>query len=175
MTSLADKIAKRRQQAGVGSTTVPESHKKQTHSLPIGERINQIIDTLKLVDYDQFRVAEELYGILTDSNISRLELSKKIGKTQGWISKKLALFSAPDDIQHKIKKGELAATSYYNTTAERVKKITISRSQAVAVAKLFGDIAIKHGLVIELSKKPTKTEILAAFSRVKDIRGVVLK
>jgi len=175
MTSLADKIQKRRQQAGVGPATVPESHKKNTQSLPLSERIEKLVDRIKNIGYEPIVLAEELNDILTNSKLTQIELAKRIGVTQGWISKNLSLLTASSDIQDKIKKGELAATSYYNTTAERIKKITISRSQAVAIAKLFGDIATKHGLVIELSKKPTKTEILAALARVKDIKRAVLK
>lgn len=175
MTSLADKIQKRRQQAGVGPATAPEAHKKNTQSLPLNERIEKIVASIKDGGYDPIVLAEELNNILTDSKLTQIQLAKKLGVTQGWISKNLSLLNASSGIQEKIKKGELAATSYYNTTAESVKKITISRSQAVAIAKLFGEIAIKHGIVIELSKKPTKTEILAALSRVKDIKRAVLR
>lgn len=173
--SLKEKIRQRQLKAGIVSATSCVVPKKQEPSLPLGERISKIVETIKLADYDHFRIAEELNDILCEDKISRSELSKKLHKTQGWITKKLALLSAPQEDQDKIKKGELAATNYYKSSIGLAKKLTLTRKQADEIARLFRDISIKFGLNIELSKKPTKAEVMAAFSRVKDIRRAVLK
>jgi len=175
MTSLADRIKQRRQQSGVTPALPTELQKKQTQSLPLGERINKILETLKLRNYDQVALAEELRNILSDNKISCIDLAKKINKSQSWVSKRLAILSAPVEIQHKIRSGELAVNGYYESSAERVKKFTMLRKQAIDHAKLFRDIGIKFGLNIELSQKPSNKEINAAFARIKEIRSAILK
>lgn len=173
MTNLADKIRQRRQQAGITSPAAPDTAKKQASTLPLPERIDKIIQTLNLRNCDQIEVAEELEGIL--ANISQIELAKRIGKTQGWISQKIALLTAPDDMREKIRRGELSPSRYYRSVAERDKKLLIPRKQAIEIAKAFRDMGIKYGLAIELSPKPTNKEIITAFHRAQSVKKAVLK
>ena len=147
--NLADRIKKRREAAGITSPAA----RVESAGLPLQERIDKLAEVIKFIGYDRLLVAEELSGILSENSISRMQLSKRLNRTQGWISRKLALLTAP---------------------GERSKKITISRSQAVEVAKTFRDIGIKYGIYIELSQKPTKAEILAAINRAKAIKSAVL-
>jgi len=148
--SLADRIKKRREGVGI---TAPAA-RVETAGLSLQERIDKLAEAIKFIGYDRFAVAEELNSILSDKDITQIRLAKQLSRTQGWISTKLALLTVP---------------------GERSKKIAITRSQAVEIAKTLRDIGIKYGLNIELSQKPTKAEIISALNRAKAIKSAVLK
>jgi ParB/RepB/Spo0J family partition protein len=163
----------------------------------IALRLSQVAENIQREDYDPFELANEFARFINDDGMTQSQLSKKLGVTQGWISKKLSILSAPKDVQEKIQRGELAEFVYYNQkdveatpqkktkgkdagepqeTAERVKTISVPRNQVIEVAKLIRDVTIKYGLSeVELSKKPTKSELLAVLSRIKDVKGAILK
>lgn len=173
MSNLADRIKQRRQQAGV-TTPAQAQPERKASTLPAGEHVAKIKELIKRNEYDPFRLADELAILIQGHGLSQVELAKKLSVTQGWISKRLSLLKATAEEREKIKKGELKVTDFYASIADRSTKITIARSQAVEIAKLFRDIAVAYGLHIELSKKPTQKEITAALARVRDIRKSVL-
>jgi len=148
--SLAEAIRKRRQEAGL----IPPGGRVETAGLSLDERIHNLTETIKYMRYDRMAVAEELSSILSDNKITQTQLAKRLGRTQGWISTKLALLIAP---------------------GERGTKVTIPRSQAVEVVRLMRDNGRQHGISIELSKKPTNKEIFAAFKRAKNVTAALLK
>jgi hypothetical protein len=172
--SLKEKIRQRRLKAGIVPGSAHDTHKKHEPTLPLGERINKIAETIKLAKYNHLEIAEELNSILSDGKFSQIDLANKLQKTQGWISGKIALLSADPEVQNKIKKGELAASTYYKSSIGHAKKLTITRKQANGLARDLRDIAAKYGINILLSKKPTKAEVLTVFSRSKDIKRAVL-
>lgn len=158
-------------------------------------RLSQVVENIQREDYNPFDLANEFARFINKNGLTQSQLARTLGVTQGWISKKLSLLSAPHDIQEKIQRGELAESLYYNhkddapqkkgqqvddgekqQITERVKTIPVPRSQVIEVAKLIRDVTVKYGLPeVELSKKPTKTELLAVLSRIKDIKGLILR
>lgn len=157
-------------------------------------RLSQVIENIQREDYNPFDLANEFARFINENGLSQSQLAKKLHVTQGWVSKKLSLLSAPEEIQEQIQRGELAESNYYNhrdetppkkshrpeasgqPAKERVKTIPVPRSQVVEMAKLIRDCTIKYGLAeAELSKNPTKAELLALLTRIKDIKGAILK
>lgn len=178
--SLAEKIKRRRQEAAEGLKPGAAAANKR-HEKPAAPREN-----IQREVHGPLDLANEYARLINENGLTQIQLAKKLGVSQGWISKKLSLLTAPQDIQDKIQRGEIAETVLYNdkdgaqdsgeASTERVKTITVPRGQILEVAKLIRDVTVKYGLPeVELSKKPTKAELLAVLSRIKDIKGLILR
>lgn len=153
-------------------------------------KLSQISENVHRDSYEPFDLAEEFASLMQDNQWTQNQLAEKVGVSQGLVSKKLSLLSAPAEIQEKIRSGEIAERDWYQSrkavitgkkkSTEIVEKIpaektlTIPRAVAVDLATLLNQIAFKNGLPeIVLSTKPTKTELTEALSRVRDFKNMI--
>lgn len=58
-------------------------------------------------------VARKLAALI-DGGMDRKDLLDNIGKSKGWLSKKLQLLNAPKDVQRLIEAGELSESEYFD-------------------------------------------------------------
>lgn len=77
-------------------------------------RYLQLTENIHREDYDPVELAEELKTLQQMEGLGVRELARKLKISPGWISKKLSLAAADDQIKQAITDGVIAETAYYN-------------------------------------------------------------
>lgn len=78
--------------------------KEKELTLTLAENINR-------TDLNPFTIAYLLSEIQEAEGLSIVELAQRFGKSEAWVSNKLLLFTADEDIQLKVATGEIGETS----------------------------------------------------------------
>jgi ParB/RepB/Spo0J family partition protein len=154
-------------------------------------RLSQLSENIHRAEYEPLDLAEEFSFLMDQNKWTQTDLAKKVGVTQSWVSKKLSLLEAPEDVQAKIRSGEIAETDYYNnketvkatvatgkekseTKPAAPKSVSVPMDLAIEIAEIFKIIGSKHGLNdLEISPEPSKKELQAIMARASEIKGVM--
>jgi ParB/RepB/Spo0J family partition protein len=153
-------------------------------------RLSQLSENIHRAEYEPLDLAEEFSFLMDQNKWTQTDLAKKVGVTQSWVSKKLSLLEAPEDVQAKIRSGEIAETDYYNnketvkatvaTGKEKAdpkatpKTVAVPLELAIEIAEIFKIIGSKHGLNdLEIPPEPSKKELQAIMARASEIKGVM--
>ena len=165
-------------------------------------RLSQLSENIQRDEYEPMELAEEFEALINENDWTHEQLAEHVHVSRSWVTRKLSLLKAPDEVQEKIRSGELAETEYFNNKdavsaevknekqkekgsvatprekpeGEENKKpatLAIPFTDAVRIAKLFQRLAEKHGLnPIEVSNEPSKKELIAVLGRIIDIKEV---
>jgi hypothetical protein len=137
------------------------------------------------------KIARMLTAILA-GEVTRKELFVRLGKSEGWLSKRLGLLNAPKDIQRLIEEGELTESEYYDNRQnvkagihgrgeslryQRMPTVTISIEAAKALASMLQDLAAQLGAApIRFDEKSNKKDITGILNqRAGEILGIFKK
>lgn len=155
-------------------------------------RLSQLHENIHRDGYKPFDLAEEFDSLMKDNSWSQDELAAKVGVSKSWVSKRLSLLKAPQEIQDAIRSGELAETDYYNNkevikadaatkkakpgegegASDKPKTVALPWTNAVELAEWIVALARRAGMNdLEISPEPTKKELVAILARVGDVRG----
>jgi hypothetical protein len=195
---LAERIRKRREQAGT-ATNVPQVVIQPPSAIlekskPVENTKNtplQVLDksstevqkmiafAVEAIDQNQnpLKIAKMLLAI-HEAGLKSQELAIEVRKSKAWVSKRLGLLKAPEEIQQQIGSGHLSEHEYYNHRARveaessrkkkqtlqyaRMPTVTISIEAAHALAGILKNITIKHNLnQITLDQKTGKKELVS--------------
>lgn len=200
---LAERIRKRREQAGAIEPTgkippvaVPpvfETLSKISKPLEITEmpiippasgKVNSEVQ--KLVAFaveaieqnkNPMQIAKMLAAIL-DAGLNSKQLADELRMSKAWVSKRLGLLKAPEELQQQIESGFLSEHEYYNHRARveaessrkkkqtlqyaRMPTVTISIEAAHALAGILKKLTVSHNLnPIVLDQKTGKKELVS--------------
>jgi hypothetical protein len=120
-------------------------------------------------------VARLIADILT-GDVKNIALAHELKVSPPWISKRLSLLSAPQEVQKLIEAGSISETEYYNNREhvekqvtkkkgqtlkyQRMPTVTISIEAAQTLAELLQKIATQQNLTpIKIEKNATKKEL----------------
>lgn len=118
-------------------------------------------------------IARQL-GQLIGLGLRNKDLTEQLGQSKSWVSKKLALLTAPVKVQRLIEAGELPESDYHNTknvTAQikgragtleyrRMPTVTISLETAKSLAAILRIIAEENGdTSLTLPASPSRKDI----------------
>jgi hypothetical protein len=134
--------------------------------------------------------ARRLAQVLADHKVKRKDLAEGLGKSEGWLSKRLGLLNATRDIQHLIEAGQLSESEYYDNRAnvaagvrgkgegaqyKRMPTVTIPIEAARALADVLQHLAKVHELApVRVDKNTTKKDLVNILTlRSSEIRGVI--
>jgi hypothetical protein len=123
------------------------------------------------------QIAKMLSAIL-EAGLNSKELADEIRMSKAWVSKRLGLLKAPQELQQQIEAGLLSEHEYYNhrsrveAESSRKKKqtlqyarmptVTISIEAAHALAGILKKLTITHNLMpITLDHKTGKKELVS--------------
>jgi ParB/RepB/Spo0J family partition protein len=154
-------------------------------------RMSQLAENIHRDEYEPMELADEFESLIKENGWTQDELAAKVHVSKSWISKKLSLLKAPQEVQDRIRSGELAETEYFNNKeavkaeiatarekpesspkSEKALTLAIPFSNAIELASLVVALAKRNGLnEIELSPEPTKKELLAILARADDVKG----
>lgn len=149
----------------------------------IDTRFVQISENTQRDDYLPLELAAELADIKNTTGFTIEQIALRIGKSKGFVSKYINLLDAPAEIINAIKRGEVAATAWFNNkdhvlqqikepltgsvppkTKKRTSSIAVSVDAAKDMAKILQMLADKNGLAnidIDLSGAVTKKQLQA--------------
>lgn len=200
---LAERIRKRREQAG---STEPTAKNPPLAVLPVLETLGEIrkpveipakpkvtpeagnvnSDVQKLIAFaveaieqnkNPMQIAKMLAAIL-EAGLNSKQLATELRMSKAWVSKRLGLLKAPEELQQQIESGLLSEHEYYNHRARveaessrkkrqtlqyaRMPTVTVSIEAAHALAGILKSLTIKHNLnPITLDQKTSKKELVA--------------
>lgn len=145
----------------------------------ISRRILQLVENNQRDNYDPFELAEEITSLQEITGWKDIEVARQLGVTRGWVSKQLSLLAAPAEIQEAIRRGEMAATTWFNekkTIMEKGRRETfvkIPYDSTLELIELLQRLAARYATnPIDLSRKPTKKEIVAILTtRPAELKG----
>ena len=161
-----------------------ETASKHNETIPeIAEAINAIASGA-----NSLLIARLLSAILA-GGMKRRELTDKIGKSEGWLSKRLGLLNAPKDMQRLIEAGQLSESEYHDNRQnikagvrgrgeslqyKRMPTITINIEAARALASILKDLAAQQGAApIRLDADTGKKDLTSILNmRAGEIRGM---
>ena len=161
-----------------------ETASKHNETIPeIAEAINAIASGA-----NSLLIARLLSAILA-GGMKRRELTDKIGKSEGWLSKRLGLLNAPKDMQRLIEAGQLSESEYHDNRQnikagvrgrgeslqyKRMPTITINIEAARALASILKDLAAQQGAApIRLDADTSKKDLTSILNmRAGEIRGM---
>jgi hypothetical protein len=140
-------------------------------------------------DSNPLAVAEMLAAILA-AGVKRKDLLPEIGKSAGWLSKRLGLLEAPKDIRRLIESGALSESEYYDNRQNvkagivgrgetvrynRVPTVSVSIDAAKSLAAILKIIAEKNGAApIRLDANPSKKDLTNILNlRAGEIKGLL--
>ena len=148
----------------------PKTSKATTEDLtPLLAAVQEAIAT----NQNAMMIARQL-GQLVGHGLRNKDLTETLGQSKSWISKKLALLTAPVKVQRLIEAGELPESDYHNTknvTAQikgragtleyrRMPTVTISLETAKSLAAILRIIAEENGdTSITLPASPSRKDI----------------
>lgn len=162
----------------------PETAAKATDTTPaIAEAINAIASGANPIT-----IARLLSAILA-TGMKRRELIDRIGKSEGWLSKRLGLLNAPKDIQQLIEAGRLSESEYHDNRQnvkagvrgrgaslqyQRMPTITINIEAARALAAILKDLAEQQGAApIRLDANTSKKDLTSILNlRAGELRAL---
>ncbi len=133
-------------------------------------------------------VARLLLAILA-GGMKRRELTDQIGKSEGWLSKRLGLLNAPKDMQRLIESGQLTESEYHDNRQnvkagvrgrgeslqyQRMPTVTINIEAARALAAILKDLAAQQGAApIRLDADTSKKDLTSILNlRAGELRGM---
>jgi hypothetical protein len=161
-----------------------ETASKPNETIPeISEAINAIA-----AGANPLLIARLLSAILA-GGMKRRELTDKIGKSEGWLSKRLGLLNATKDIQRLIEAGQLSESEYYDNRQnvkagmrgrgeslqyQRMPTITINIEAAHAIASILKDLAEQQGAApIRFDANTSKKDLTSILNlRAGELRGM---
>jgi ParB/RepB/Spo0J family partition protein len=142
----------------------------------------QLSENIQREDYRPLDIARRLQTLLDTHQWSAATLALKLSITKSWISKRLSLLDAPPQVQQAIENGKLSETDYYNHKQRyqnglaetdpslqgrgpgRTAMVRLPLGTVVVLARLMNaTFAQKRLTPVELSRRPTKKELLAIF------------
>jgi hypothetical protein len=161
-----------------------ETASKPNETIPeIAEAINAIA-----AGANPLVVARLLSAVLA-TGMKRRELTDQIGKSEGWLSKRLGLLNAPKDIQRLIEAGQLSESEYHDNRQnvkagmrgrgeslqyQRMPTITINIEAAHAIASILKDLAEQQGAApIRFDANTSKKDLTSILNlRAGELRGM---
>jgi hypothetical protein len=161
--------------------TETESKSKET-TPEISEAINAIASGANPL------VVARLLSAVLATGMKRRELIDKIGKSEGWLSKRQGLLNAPKDIQRLIEAGQLSESEYYDNRQnvkagmrgrgeslqyQRMPTVTINIEAAHAIASILKDLAEQQGAApIRFDVNTSKKDLTSILNlRAGELRG----
>lgn len=200
---LAERIRKRREQAGsiepTGKispvTTLPVLGTSDESSKPLkitampkitpaSGNIN--FDVQKMIAFaveaieqnkNPMQIAKML-AVILDAGLNSKQLADELRMSKAWVSKRLGLLKAPEELQQQIESGLLSEHEYYNHRARveaessrkkrqtlqyaRMPTVTVSIEAAHALAGILKKLTVSHNLnPIALDQKTGKKELVS--------------
>jgi hypothetical protein len=121
-------------------------------------------------------VVARLIADILAGEVKNITLAHELKVSPPWVSKRLSLLSAPQEVQKLIEAGSISETEYYNNREhvekqvnkknghrlkyQRMPTVTISIEAAQTLAELLQKITIREKLSpIKLDKNATKKEL----------------
>lgn len=134
-----------------------------------GEAIDQNVNAMKIA---------KMLGAIQTTGLKDKQLATELGKSKAWVSKRLGLLKASEEVQQQIESGLVSEHEFYShrahveAQANRKKKqtlhyarmptVTISIEAAQALAGILKNLTVKHGLnPIVLDQKTGKKELVS--------------
>lgn len=154
-------------------------------------RIIQLTENVQREDLEPLDLAREIATLKEAYGWTNRAIAERLAVHESWISKKLSLLDAPEEVRARIAAGELSETEYYNNKSAAVEKakrpaseksddvrtpmVSITLSTATTLAELLKVLAEKHGgNPVSLGAKPTKKEVIAVLTtRAKDLLRLI--
>jgi len=146
-------------------------------------RFVQISENAQRDDYLPLEIATELAYLKKETGFTIDVIASRIGKSKGFVSKYINLLDAPVEVIEAIRKGEIAATAWFNNkelvlqqlkkplsssvppkSNKRISTISVSLDAAQDIAKILQRLAQKNGLAnidVDLSGSVTKKQLQA--------------
>jgi hypothetical protein len=133
-------------------------------------------------------VVARLLSAVLATGMKRRELIDKIGKSEGWLSKRLGLLNAPKDMQRLIEAGQLSESEYYDNRQnvkagmrgrgeslqyQRMPTVTINIEAAHAIASILKNLAEQQGAApIRFDANTSKKDLTSILNlRAGELRG----
>ncbi len=121
-------------------------------------------------------------GEIRATGLKNKQLAHELHRSEAWVSKRLRLLTAPEDVQQQIESGVLSEFQFHHHRAHveaqagrkkrqtlryaRMPSITIEIEAARALAGILKKLALDHGLnPITLDPGPTKKELIQVLNR----------
>jgi hypothetical protein len=160
-----------------------ETASKPNETIPeIAEAINAIASGANPL------VVARLLSAVLATGMKRRELIDKIGKSEGWLSKRLGLLNAPKDIQHLIEAGRLSESEYHDNRQnvkagmrgrgeslqyQRMPTVTINIEAARALTEILKELAEQQGAApIRFDANTSKKDLTSILNlRAGELRG----
>ncbi len=117
----------------------------------------RLTENSQRLDPNPIEEARAIREYLTLANSSRQEVSRSLGKSEAWISSRLALLSLPDSIQQRILEGRL-------TSAQAAPLLDIIGSDPDRIRQA-ADLAEKGLSIYEIRRKIRRDNFVAAVGR----------
>ncbi len=102
---------------------------------------------------------------------SQTRLADALGRSESYVSKKLKLVSAPDNVRARIASGDLSEKAFIEgrvhdqgavVSRTRQARVGLTYEAALALARVCQQLAAQQGLApIHLGKHPTRREVMA--------------
>jgi DNA-binding HxlR family transcriptional regulator len=161
-----------------------ETEPKSKEPIPeIAEAINAIASGANPL------VVARLLSAVLATGMKRRELINQIGKSEGWLSKRLGLLNAPKDIQRLIEAGQLSESEYHDNRQnvkagmrgrgeslqyQRMPTVTINIEAARALTEILKDLAEQQGAApIRFDANTSKKDITSILNlRAGELRGM---
>jgi len=157
-------------------------------------RFVQISENAQRDDYLPLEISTELAYLKKETGFTIDVIASRIGKSKGFVSKYINLLDAPVEVIDAIRKGEIAATAWFNNkelvlqqlkaapsgsappkTHNRISTVAVSLEAAKDMAKILQMLADKNGLAnidVDLSGSVTKKQLQAILtSRTNEVLG----
>ena len=77
-------------------------------------RLVQLTENLQREEYEPLELAREFAAMKIDFGWVNREIAEHLHISESWVSKRLALLDAPQEIQDLIERGELSESEYHN-------------------------------------------------------------
>lgn len=103
-----------------------------------------LIENIQRQDLSAIEEAQAYQKLAQDCNYTQEQISKKVGKSRSHIANTLRLLSLPQDVQHKVSKGEMSAGH---------ARTLIGKDDASAKA----DLMVKEGMTVRTAERIAKS------------------
>lgn len=77
-------------------------------------RLLQLSENIHRDEYEPMELAEEFDYLLNENGWTHEQLAEHLHIARSWVTKKLSLLKAPEEVQDLIRQGKLAETEYFN-------------------------------------------------------------
>ena len=146
-------------------------------------QLAQLSENIQRRDYQPMELARTFARLIEFNDWTHDTLAERLNVSRAWISKRLSLLDAPEDVREAIESGEISETDYYNhktkydkslgkpvtDVSEAIKSIVHRNSYVQipmastrkAAELIFGLLAQANRAPAPLSARPSKNELLA--------------